>query len=399
MSRTRIVAARYPSSDSPTLAGTPQSHPRGLYVICATVGPERFSFFLLSAILVLYLNEHLGVSSARAIEVYGYFLCGCYVTPLLGGRLCDGYMGYCRTALLGGALQFVGYLLFFADRAVILYGALALMALGGGLFKAGTQALLGSLYAPCDSRRDRSFSVFYAVVNVGALCAPLVGGWTLEHAGWPWSFAVASLGAMLSVSVLALGHKWVDRKPTEGTLGATQPPSVPLRPAHRQLVLVLAASMVFAVGVVQSHSSLLLWARDRTERHIGSFEIPVAWFAAAPAALVLLVAPVLTAIFSALRRGRREPSTLRKIAIGLAVSGLAFVPLWLASTLTQGSLRVSPLWVLGCMTMLAIGELLVPALAPSEITRITPPERRGRMLSYWFVAMAAGNVVGGWVHF
>ncbi|MFT3754929.1 MAG: MFS transporter [Pseudoxanthomonas sp.] len=158
MSRTRIVATRQRSSASPPLAGTPQSHPRGLYLICATVGLERFSFFLLTAILVLYLNEHFGMSAARAVEVYGYFLCGCYVTPLLGGRLCDGRMGYRRTALLGGAVQSIGYLLFFAERSIILYGALALMALGGVLFKAGTQALLGSLYATGDPRRDRSFA-------------------------------------------------------------------------------------------------------------------------------------------------------------------------------------------------------------------------------------------------
>ncbi|MFT3754928.1 MAG: MFS transporter [Pseudoxanthomonas sp.] len=239
--------------------------------------------------------------------------------------------------------------------------------------------------------------MFYAVINIGALSAPLIGGWTQEHAGWPWSFAVASFGSLLSVSVLALGRMRVDGTPAEEVPGMTQPPSVPPELVRRQLALVLAAGVVFAVGVVQSHSSLLLWARDRTDRHIGSFEIPVAWFAAAPAALVLLVASPLSAIFAVLRRGHREPSTLRKIAIGLAVSGLAFVPLWITSARTHGGLRVSPLWVLGCMTMLAIGELLVPALAPSEITRITPPERRGRGLSYWFVALAAGNVVGGWV--
>ena len=161
----------------------------------------------------------------------------------------------------------------------------------------------------------------------------------------------------------------------------------------------LAAGFVFAVNFVQSHSSLLLWARDRTERHIAGFELPVAWFAAAPAALVLLVTPPLTAIFAALRRRNCEPSTLRKIALGLAVSGLSFVPLWVASVLPHSGAHTSPLWVLGCMTMLAFGELLVPALAPAEITRSGPPEQRGRRLGYWFVAVAAGNVFGGWVHF
>lgn len=397
MSRTRGAC---PVASRPPLSPSPQQ-PRGLYIICATVGFERFSFFLLSAILVLYLNEHIGLPPARAVEIYGYFLCGSYLTPLLGGRLCDGRLGCRRTALIGCSMQAVGYLAFFSERRIVLYGALVLMALGSGLFKAGTQALLGNLYCSDDARRERGFSLFYAAVNVGALAAPLLGGITQKQAGWAWSFALASVGAALSVGVLALSRAHIFHSSSVATrpavCGLSQ--AAPLHAARRQLALVLAAGVVFAVGFVQSHSSLLLWARDRTERHIGTFEIPVAWFAAAPAALVLLLAPLLSTVLTALNRRCRDFSTLRKISLGLALSGLAFVPLWFASLLAQNGQRTSPLWNLACLAFLATGELLVPALAPSEISRIAPANQRGRWLSYWFVALAAGNVIGGSIHF
>jgi POT family proton-dependent oligopeptide transporter len=398
MSRTCVVAAPPAVSGSPPPPADSPRHPRGLYVVCATVWLERFSFYLLSALLVLYLNEQLGLAEARAVEVYGYFLCGCYLTPLLGGLLSDGRLGERRTALLGGALQAIGYGLFFSERTGILCGALALLALGSGLYKAGTQALLGSLYTFSDTRREHGFRGFYSAINLGALGAPLVGGWAQEQAGWRGSFAVASLSALLSVSVLWLGRAWLGGAgPRTGQAGMA-PARAAIGATRRQLVLVLAAGVVFAVGFVQSHSSLLLWARDRTDRRLGGFEFPVAWFAAAPAALVLLLAPVLSAVFSGLRRCLCQPSPLRKIALGVAVSGLAFVPLWAASRLGPQGRRVSPLWVLSCMAMLAIGELLVPALVPAELTRLAPPDHRGRWLSYWFVTLAVGNLIGGWLH-
>jgi POT family proton-dependent oligopeptide transporter len=142
-----------------------------------------------------------------------------------------------------------------------------------------------------------------------------------------------------------------------------------------------------------------LWVRDRTDCSVGGVDIPVAWFAGAPSALVLLIAPLLTMVFARLQRVQREPSVFGKIMLGFVVSCLAAVPVWIASVLSAGGQRTSVLWVLLCLAMLATSELLVLALAPSELTRLAPTTRRGRWLSYWFVAQAIGNLLGGWLHF
>ena len=215
---------------------------------------------------------------------------------------------------------------------------------------------------------------------------------------WGALFAIASLGALTSVGVLIVGRRALAVAArrildfaTESVVG---PPPVPIC----RLSLLLLAGVVFTAGAVQSHSSLLLWVRDRTDRSVGGIEIPVAWFAAAPSALVLLIAPLLAMVFARLQRAQREPSVFRKIMLGFVVSCLAGVPMWIASVQSTGGQRTSVLWLLLCLAMLATSELLVLALAPSELTQLAPAAKHGRWLSYWFVAQAIGNLLGGIVH-
>lgn len=374
-------------------------HPSGLHTLCFSVGLERFGFFLVSSILVLYLNEHARLTTTSAVQTLGCFLCATYLTTLLGGRLCDGQLGRRQTALWGCGLQTAGYLLLLVDGPFGLFSALVLLALGSGLFKAGTQTLIASLYIESDPRRDRGFSRLYLVINVGALVAPLLAGLLHRHAGWAYIFVLASLCTALSWLSLFLACRWL----VAGK--SVLPPSVlhytaaKEQQTHQRLAWILLAGIVFTVGSMQSHSTLLLWVRDRTERHLASFEVPVAWFAAAPAALVLVVTPLMSALFAALRRRKREPSTFHKILLGLLMTWFAAVPMWAASLLALGGQRTSAWWVLLCLTILALSEMLVIALAPSEISRLAPREKQGRWLSYWFVAQAVGNMVGGLVRF
>jgi POT family proton-dependent oligopeptide transporter len=378
---------------------TKKCYPAGLYSLCAVVGAERFSFYLLSTFLVLYLNERLGLSADRAVAIYGYFLCISYLTPLLGGQLADSRLGAWLTALLGCAPLCLGYLALFVAHVAAALFALLLITIGGGLFKAGVQTLLGRLFTPDDSRRADGFSRFYVAVNIGALSAPLVGSLVLWHGGWLSVFVLCSCGMLGSVAALALGRQHLAHVDKRAAPGSPHLRACPLSPVKFRLALVLLAGLVFGVGYVQSHSSVLLWVRDRTDRRLGPFDIPVAWFAAAPAALVLLLASPLSTAFGALRRCRCEPSTVQKIVLGLSLVCLAFVPLWAVSLFGAGDHLVSPLWVLACLAILATAELLVPALAPAEILTMAPPDRGGRWLSYWFVALASGHVLGGWIHF
>lgn len=376
----------------------PKRRQRELSILYAVVGAERFSFFLFAATLVLFLTEQLGFSAAHAVQTVGYFLCGAYLTPLVGGLLCDGRMGCRRVAILGSALQVAGYAAFLFQRLAAIPLALSLLAIGSGFFKAGTQTVMGGLYPASDPRRERSFSTLYLVINVMALAAPLLAGIVRHRAGWSGLYLSACLGAVVSTLLqISSRQSHADRHlvPCKSPQPRNDFSAVH---SYSRLALTLLAGAVFTAGGMQSHSSLLLWARDRTQRHVGTFEIPTAWFAAAPAALVLVVAPLLAGMFAALQRRGCAPSTFQKIILGLMLSCLAAVPMWAASLLASNGQRTSPFWVLGCLTILAISELLVIALGPSEISRLSPPHKQGRWLSYWFVSQAIGNLLGGVVH-
>ena len=380
----------------PIALSTPQN---GLFFVCTTVGTERFSFYLLSSVLVLYLNEQIGFSSARSVQVFGFFLCAAYLAPFFGGFLCDGKVGCRRAALWGSVLQTAGYFALLSDRPVSLVVALGLLSVGSGLFKAGTQTLIAGLFAPNDPQRERGFSSLYVAINIGALVAPLLGAVLYQRGNWPGIFVLAAVGTLCSATLLTIGRPSLTPITHEAPSPHRNNGSKVSRSSYLRLGLLLTAGIVFTAGAVQSHSSLLLWARDRTDRQLGGFEIPVAWFAAAPAALVLLFTPLLASGFATLRRVDLEPTTFRKVVLGLLLSCMAAVPMLIASGVGEGGKRTSMLWVLACLSLLAVSELLVLALGPSELTRLAPATKQGRWLSAWFVAQAIGNLLGGSLHF
>ena len=230
------------------------AHPPGLYFICAAVGAERFSFFLLSSVLVLYLNEHVGLSAAQAVQSFGLFLCVSYLAPLIGGRLCDGSFGSQRTALHGALTQGLGYAGLLGDSAAVLPLVMLLLALGSGLFKAGSQSLMANLYTSHHPQRARGFSHLYVAINVGALAAPIVGGIVQKCSSWGAVFAIASIGALASVGVLILGRHSLAvaarRTPDFAAQSLLGTHPVPLC----RLCLLLLAGVVFTAGAVQSQS-------------------------------------------------------------------------------------------------------------------------------------------------
>ena len=364
-----------------------------LWTLCAAVFCERFCFFLLISVLVLFLNERCGYAENLAVKVYGLFISGCYLMPLVGGRLCDGILGPVRTTLLGMMVQTTGFLMLQIVQLVPL--ALVLIAVGTGLFKAGTQTLLGCLDVSSEVQQNRLFSTIYILVNVAALLAPMAAG--LLPSGPNYQ---PLLLCMLLCAALCLASLWLLRTVTldrtqAGPGHQVQHPATTKR--GLRLLLLLLAGALFAAGFVQSHSTLLLFVRDHVDRNVGPYIIPVAWFGAGPSAMVLLTSPVLATVFAILRGRNREPTTMQKLAVGMIITALAFVPICGAVYQARVHHTVSPAWVMSCFTLLAIGEILVVALAPAEIARIAPIDHRGRWMSYWFVATAIGNAIGGWV--
>lgn len=406
-----------------------ERHPRGLAPLFFTEMWERFSFYGLNAILVLYLVlplEHggLGYAIAHAATVYGNYVLSVYLCSILGGWLADRVLGAGGAVLLGGVVIACGHFLLAIDPGALLVPGLACVALGTGLLKPNISALVGRLYAAGDERRDAGFSLFYMGINLGAFAAPLAcgflaqseafGGWLLRQAGldprlsWHWGFGAAGVGMLFGLAVFArywwwrggrelLGTPLPGPAPATATATAQAPP--PGLPPRGEMLQRLAAIGYFCVGAIlfsivlkQSGASLALFADRLTRNEIFGWAFPSSWYQSVGPALVMLLAPCFSWLW--LRLGERQPSSPYKVVIGAALGVLAFVVLVFAAQAAVSG-RVSPLWLLGVYFVTTLSELCISPVGLSNVTRLAPQALIGVMMGAWFVAIGLGGKLAG----
>ena len=375
-------------------------YPPGFLSLSASVACERFGFFLLASLLLLYLNERLGFTTAQATDVLGCFIAATYVSPLLASAVTDGRFGIVRGAALGYIVAAAGYSLLVAESRPTVYAGLTLIALGAGAAKLAPQSLAIRLFTAEPELRDRGLMLMYLLANVSALVSPVIGETARAWLGMPAAFALASLSLIAAWLILqAQSHVL---RAAEGETSVHSEASKSTGSGSLAMLLGLCVlSALLTVPHMQAGSTLLLWARDSTDRHLLGWELPVPYVASLHAGLVLAVSPLLARALLFLKTKPGLPTAAAKIAIGVAATGLAYVPLIVAALLGSGGSLVGLGWLIGCLGLLSVGELLVGALGPSFVLRLAPPKRGGRWLGAWYVATAmgywfAGQVGGLW---
>ncbi|NOZ87303.1 MAG: peptide MFS transporter [Deltaproteobacteria bacterium] len=253
-----------------------EKHPKGLYVLFFSEAWERFSFYGMRALLVLYLVDHLGYTRTDALSVYATYLGLVYLTPLIGGALADRVLGARKAIIIGGTLMAIGHLAMAFESQVFM--GMGLIIAGSGFFKPNISTIVGSLYEEGDPRRDGGFTIFYMGINLGAFFAPLVCGWLGEKIGWHFGFSAATIGMVLGITVFILG---------QGLLGtAGFPPnqtniSSSTRLAQKDwidVILFVAASIAVVAGI------LYLW------QYVGPFWDSLTWIQKLMAAVFFLLA-------------------------------------------------------------------------------------------------------------
>jgi proton-dependent oligopeptide transporter, POT family len=205
-----------PSSDGAANAA-PKGHPKGLYVLFATEMWERFSYYGMRALLVLYLLNYLQFQPADSSSVFKWYTSLVYLTPLLGGFLADRYLGLRASIIVGSVLMAIGHFLMAFEPLPIFYAALAFLIAGNGFFKPNISTLVGKLYKQGDPRRDGAFTIFYMGINIGAFLSPLICGWLRRNMGptpgmgYHWGFGAAGVGMVLGLVIFLFGQKQVLR--------------------------------------------------------------------------------------------------------------------------------------------------------------------------------------------
>jgi POT family proton-dependent oligopeptide transporter len=397
-------------------------HPPALPYLFATEMWERFSFYGMRALLVLYMVKYafqpdvagtvIGLAALKhglealfgpldiqplASQVYGLYGGLVYLTPVLGGYLADRVLGQRRTVIIGASLMAAGHFMMAVEPLLLL--ALALLILGSGAFKPNMSAQVGGLYPPGDPRRDRAYSIFYVGINLGAFLAPLVCGTLGERAGWHYGFGAAGVGMLIGLATYLYAYpKLPHRRP----LAASD--KNPLGPAERRaiaalLVLFVPVSLFFA-AYEQQGNTIALWADEHTDRAINllfwSGEIPTTWFQAFNPFMIFAFTPFVVALWARQARRAREPSTLTKMALGCFGCAAANV-IMAAAALYVGSDKASWLWLFAYFMVLTIGELYISPIGLSLVSKIAPASHVAMMMGIWLATIFAGNFLAGYL--
>ena len=415
-----------------------KGHPKGLYLLFFTEMWERFSYYGMRAILILYLTKKLmegalGMDEKNAMLLYGYFAGFVYFTPLIGGWLADRYLGKRLAVTIGGITMMLGQFTLFALNSTMgLYIGLLLLIIGNGFFKPNISTLVGGLYKEGDSRRDAAFTIFYMGINLGAMIAPLVIGVVTDNMfattnedgsiayGYRYGFLVSGLGMLLGQVIFnLLGPKFLGDLGTK-PIGAVSDSSTSekvqsINPETREVldekqererISVLFILLIFAVffwaGFEQAGSSLSLYTDKFIDRSIGSFEIPTSWFQSVNPLFIVTLAPLFT-LFWASPIGRRLTTPV-KMGVGMIILGAGF--LFMIGAVAERSAngdvndvnnKAALMWLIMTYLLHTIGELCISPVGLSVVTKLSPPKLASVLMAVWMLSSSFANFLGGFI--
>jgi POT family proton-dependent oligopeptide transporter len=386
-----------------------QRQPRGIYLLFGVEMWERFSFYGMKAFLVLFAADAtrggLGWSEESASRLMGWYGFMAYALPVVGGYLADRFLGTHRALVLGACIIAAGHFLLAVPAVPTFFVGLALVAIGTGLFKTNASTMVGQLYTQGDRRRDAGFTIFYMGVNVGAFFGQIVCGYfaTSPRWGWHWGFGAAGVGMILGLSLyLALRRKYlagVGDLPNRVVAAKEASVTAPLTREERDrltaLLVVFAFTIVFWMSFEQTASSMNFFAAKRIDRTVWGFEVPAPWFQSVNPGVLILAAPLFAALWTALARRRREPSTPAKMSAALVLVAIGFVFLVVGARRGEGGALVSPWWLILAYVFHTFGELCLSPIGLSFVTKLAPIKMVALLMGMWFFATAIAEFLAG----
>ncbi len=462
----------------------PKGHPKGLYLLFVTEMWERFSYYGMRALFMLYMTQALLLNKEAASEIYGSYTGLVYLTPLLGGYISDRYWGNRRSIVWGAVVMAIGQLLLFLSACYyqqvtlaqpLMIIGLGALILGNGLFKPNISTMVGSLYSETDTRKDSAFTIFYMGVNVGAMIAPLWCG-LVGNTGHPedfkWGFLSSCIGMLIGATVFQLLKSKYLRTPEGAPIG--MPPvfensvknekkaegTVATPVSYRRIGIAVVSSimliLLFAInwesfsnpsigmfedvdwigtviyacvivvpifiitdpsltrieqkriGVIyiiaffviffwaayeQAGASLTFFADEQTNRMIGNWEMPAAYFQSFPALFVILLAPVFAMFWSYLGRKKMEPASPVKQSLGLLFLSLGYLFIAFGVRGLEPGVKVSMIWLTGLYFIHTMGELSLAPIGLSMVYKLSPVRFSSLLMGVWYLSTTADNIL------
>jgi len=428
-------------------------HPRGLVTLFFTEAFERFTYYGMRAILILFMtaaiaNDGLGLDDRTASAVYGLYISGTYLLSLLGGWVADRLIGQQRAVFWGGVLIMLGNGCLATGNTQLFFIGLLVIVLGVGLLKPNISAIVAQLYPEGGSRRDAGFSIFYMGINSGSLAGSVLVPIAAAAYGWNVGFALPAIGMLLGLvqfqatkhylgdsGVVPLGEpaSW---SPIIGFLlivfvaaalaltGQVQLDPMAISKALNWVLLALAAGFfayllffagldtnerkrivamialfaacaMFWAGFEQAGASFNLFAERHTDRDVFGWDMPAGTLQAINPLFVILFAPVFAALWVNLGRRNLDPSAPAKFAAGLIFMGFGFLVMFLAARYVVAGEMVLPTWLILTYLLHTFGELCLSPVGLSSMTKLAPARFVGQVMGLWFLATAVGNNLAG----
>jgi POT family proton-dependent oligopeptide transporter len=398
-------------------------HPVGLSYLFFTEMWERFSYYGMRALLVLYMTQYLLIDPSlsnnvigyaaladmlRALfgdlsvigvssQIYGLYTGFVYFTPFIGGWLADRYLGKTKAVYTGAILMAIGHFLM-AFEPFFLF-ALLFLIMGNGMFKPNLTAQVGSLYQPGDQRVDSAYTIYYMGVNLGAFFSPIVCGTLGQKVGWHYGFAAAGVGMLVGTFVYWRGSRFLPKE-NQNVIKATDEEQAAPQNWVRPLLVIgyLCFVNILFWGVFeQQGNALQVWADEKTNWNLLGLNIPSSWFQTLNPFFIIVLAPLLNKVWSWQRSKSTEPSSIVKMAIGCGWMAIAFLLMMFVASIAQGDEKINLLWVTSVVLLFTIGELYLSPIGQAMVSKVAPARMVSMFMGVWFLSSFFGNYLAGFI--
>lgn len=402
-------------------------HPIGLVNLFFTEMWERFSYYGMRAILILYMEAALfqgglAMDHKNASHIYGLYTMSVYLASMPGGFIADRYLGARYAVLIGGSIIALGHFTMAFPSIYTFYIGLGLIICGTGLLKPNMSSMVGSLYKEGDPRRDSGFSIYYMGVNIGATIAPIVCGWLAqtkefkamllgwgipEHMSWHFGFGAAGVGMTIGLINYVLQWKLLDdiglkkKKEIAASDSAEEAKPAAIEPLTTQekqrlgaIGLLFFFNALFWAIYEQGGSSLNVFAEKCSSNVIFGWEFPSSWLQSAQAIFVIMFAPVFSWLW--MKMGDKQPTAPAKFMWGMILLGIGIALMVPASILSAHG-KVTFWWLVWVYLFQVFGELCLSPVGLSTVTKLAPIRFLGLTMGVWFLGNSLGNYMAGYL--
>ena len=378
------------------------SHPEGLVVLFFTELWERFSYYGMRAILVLYLvsqtdssNPGLGWSNAEAIKLYGWYTALVYISCIPGGIIADRFLSNQNAVFLGGLLLCFGHLSLAFQNMVFFYFGLILIIVGVGLLKPSISSLVGSLYKENDMKRDQGFTIFYIGINIGAFLASILVGYVGEVYGWHYGFSMAGIGMVIGQTFFFLGRKRIrEFKIKKKSISKYK---LTFQEIDRIKLIIISSFIliIFWASFEQAGGLMNIFAYQKTDRFLEliNFEVPASWFQSINPFMIITLGFYVSLFWYYLELKKIVNSSIIKIAIGIIIMGLGFIFMFFASLEYEIYGKSSMFWLVLAYLFHTIGELCASPVILSYITKLSPKQLVSPIMGIYFAAIGIAELM------